>query len=55
MLRERSRTGRPCGSEEFIRRAERVTGRRLDLLSPGRPGILDTVTNKALHWCVWWA
>jgi putative transposase len=37
LLRERSRTGRPCGSEEFIRRAERVTGRRLRALSPGRP------------------
>ena len=36
-LRQMSRTGRPCGSGEFIRWAERVTGRRLHALSPGRP------------------
>ena len=37
MVREKSRTGRPCGSEEFVRWAEGVTGRRLHARSPGRP------------------
>ena len=36
-LRERSRTGRPCGSDEFVRHVERVTGRRLQPFPRGRP------------------
>ena len=36
VLREKTRTGRPCGSAEFLLWAERRTGRRLRLLSPGR-------------------
>jgi putative transposase len=39
LLRDKTRTGRPCGSEEFVRWAEGVTGRRLRLRSPGRPRV----------------
>lgn len=36
-LRRAVRTGRPCGSATFIRKAERICGRRLRLGRPGRP------------------
>jgi len=34
-IRARTYTGRPCGSEEFVRKIEAMTGRRL---APGKPG-----------------
>ena len=34
-LRKRTRTGRPCGGREFIRRLEAALGR---ILTPRRPG-----------------
>jgi len=34
-VRARTRTGRPCGDEDFVAEAERLTGRAL---APGRPG-----------------
>ena len=34
-IRARTYTGRPCGSEEFVRQIESITGRRL---APGKPG-----------------
>ena len=34
-IRARTHTGRPCGSEEFIRQIEGITGRPL---APGKPG-----------------
>ena len=37
LLRERTRTGRPCGSAEFVYHAEVLTGRTLRPLPPGRP------------------
>jgi len=37
MLREKVRTGRPCGDAEFLARAERLTRRILHPLPPGRP------------------
>lgn len=37
VLRERSRTGRPCGNDDFIDLAGRIAGRVLRRLSPGRP------------------
>jgi putative transposase len=37
VLRERSRTGRPCGNEDFIDLAERIVGRTLRRLPRGRP------------------
>ena len=37
LLREKARTGRPCGDEEFIKKAEQLTGRLLRPLLPGRP------------------
>ena len=36
LIRKHSRTGRPLGSEEFIRRLERTTGRLLMIQKPGR-------------------
>jgi len=36
-LRLRTRTGRPAGSESFVKRLERRTGRRLHVLPIGRP------------------
>ena len=36
-LRTKTRTGRPCGSKAFVRKAERRTGRRLTPRPPGRP------------------
>ncbi|MDD2466416.1 MAG: transposase [Desulfobulbus sp.] len=36
-LRRVTRTGRPAGSEDFIQRIERVTGRDLSIVVPGRP------------------
>ncbi len=36
-LREKARTGRPCGDDEFVRRAEQITGRLLCPRPPGRP------------------
>jgi len=35
LLRERVRTGRPCGADEFIAKAERLTGRSLRPRPPG--------------------
>jgi hypothetical protein len=35
-LRLATRTGRPIGSKEFIRRLEKITGRRLLRQKPGR-------------------
>jgi putative transposase len=35
-LREKTRTGRPCGSETFYEKAERLTGRVLHHGKPGR-------------------
>lgn len=37
LLRKKVRTGRPYGSEEFIHKVERLTGRRLRPLPAGRP------------------
>ena len=37
VLRAKTRTGRPAGDEDFVRRAERVTGRDLHPKPPGRP------------------
>ena len=34
-LRRSTRTGRPCGDDRFIARAEKCTGRRLHRLNPG--------------------
>jgi putative transposase len=34
-IRERTYTGRPCGSEDFVRQVEAIVGRRL---APGKPG-----------------
>jgi putative transposase len=34
-IRARTYTGRPCGSEEFVRQIEQIVGRRL---APGKPG-----------------
>ena len=36
VLREKTRTGRPCGSAQFVRWAEGVTGRWLHPARPGR-------------------
>ncbi len=36
ILREHTRTGRPCGTATFITRAERITGRALKKRKPGR-------------------
>ncbi len=36
-LREATRTGRPCGDEEFEQRAEHITQRALRRQPPGRP------------------
>ncbi len=36
-LRERSRTGRPCGNDDFVDLAERLVGRTLRRLPQGRP------------------
>lgn len=40
-LRERTRTGRPCGDRQFIMRAEKLTHRTLRPLSGGRPAKTD--------------
>lgn len=37
MLREKARTGRPCGSDAFVEEAEKLTGRLLAPRSAGRP------------------
>ena len=37
ILREKLRTGRPCGSEEFVHKTKRITGRQLRPLPAGRP------------------
>lgn len=37
VLRERSRTSRPCGNEDFIDLAERIVGRTPRRLPRGRP------------------
>ena len=37
MLREKARTGRPCGSADFVEEAEKVTGRQLAPRPAGRP------------------
>jgi putative transposase len=37
VLREKTRTGRPCGGEDFVYKAESLTGRSLRSLLPGRP------------------
>jgi len=37
ILREKVRTGRPCGNDIFIRKAEKLTQRRLHPKAPGRP------------------
>jgi putative transposase len=34
-IRSRTHTGRPCGSEEFVKQIEAIVGRRL---APGKPG-----------------
>ena len=36
VMREKTRTGRPCGSEAFYKKAERLTGRALHQGKPGR-------------------
>ena len=36
-LREKIRTGRPCGTDKFVRRAGRLTRRNLQLRPRGRP------------------
>jgi putative transposase len=36
-VRQRTRTGRPCGASAFVKRLERRTGRRLAPRRPGRP------------------
>ncbi len=36
-FRERTRTGRPCGSEAFLKLAEKMTGRELIPRPAGRP------------------
>ena len=37
VLREKTRTGRPCGGEKLIQKAESLTGRSLGSSGPGRP------------------
>jgi hypothetical protein len=37
MLREKARTGRPCGSADFVEEAEKLTGRLLAPHPAGRP------------------
>jgi len=37
-IRQKTKTGRPCGDEDFIRKVEGLTGRRLMPLPRGRPG-----------------
>jgi len=37
MLREKARTGRPCGSADFVEQAEKLTGRPLAPRTAGRP------------------
>lgn len=39
LLRERTRTGRPCGAPGFVRELEQRSGRRLRRLAPGRSGL----------------
>jgi putative transposase len=34
-IRSRTYTGRPCGSDEFVKQVEAIIGRRL---APGKPG-----------------
>lgn len=36
-LRVRTRTGRPCGNDQFMRKAESLAGRKLEPLEGGRP------------------
>jgi putative transposase len=36
-IRQNSKTGRPCGDDGFIRRIEKLLGRRLGALPWGRP------------------
>jgi hypothetical protein len=40
-LREKTLTGRPCGSETFYENAERMTGRGLHQGRPGRKSSED--------------
>lgn len=40
-LRDRLRTGRPCGDQKFLSKAEELTGRRLQRQIPGRPKIWE--------------
>jgi hypothetical protein len=37
VLREKVRTGRPCGDADFVEKAEELTGRWLKPLRAGRP------------------
>ena len=36
-IRQKTKTGRPCGDEDFIRKLEGLIGRRLRILPAGRP------------------
>jgi putative transposase len=38
-LLKKTRTGRPCGDNNFLKRIENITGRNLQLKKPGRPKI----------------
>ncbi len=40
-LQEKTRTGRPCGDEAFVKQAERLTGRELLPKRPGRPRLAN--------------
>ena len=42
-IRQRTFTGRPCGSEEFVRQIEGITRRRL---APGKPGPKPKSSDK---------
>jgi putative transposase len=49
-LREKTRTGRPCGKASFVAKAEEITGRTLAPQPPGRPHkIIMPVRTKTLR------
>lgn len=45
-LREKLRTGRPCGSEHFVEQAELLSGRRLRARPAGRPRQNSAIAKK---------
>jgi putative transposase len=50
-IRKLTFTGRPCGSDEFVKRAEAITGRLLAPQKPGpKSGVLKTEETTPLLW-----